>query len=424
MQTLPHPPLTQMKLVYSATSPVSGATAINRKTFDEVMIATYAPSAMIPVRGLGLDVWDQQGKRYLDFTSGIGVTGLGHGHPEVAAALTAQAGLLWHTGNGYTTEPALQLARSIVSTTFADRVFFCNSGAEANEAAFKLARRHALLTHGAGKSRIVSCVNSFHGRTLFAVSVGGQRQYRSGFGPLPQKIDHIPFNDCEAALNAISGDVCAVVVETIQGESGVLPASAEFLRTLRTCCNQHQALLIFDEVQTGMGRTGTLFSYTDTGITPDILTAAKALGNGFPIAAMITSNKVAQAFQPGSHGSTYGGNPLGAAVAQSVLDIIKHADFLKRVKEAGIKLHTALQAIVSDYPHIFSKVRGKGLMLGMVLSNAYAGRSQEVVRSAEKSGLMLLIAGPNVVRFLPALTVSDAQIEEASVLLRQALNTL
>lgn len=400
------------------------AKSVNRKTFDEVIIPTYAPSQMVPVRGLGLEVWDQDGKRYLDFTSGIGVTALGHGHPEVVAALNIQAMRLWHIGNGYTNEPTLRLASAIVNATFADRVFFCNSGAEANEAAFKLARRHALIKHGVEKSRIISCVKSFHGRTLFAVSVGGQRQYRVGFGPLPKKIEHIPFNNSEAARNAIKADVCAVVVETIQGESGVLPATEDFLRTLRASCDQHNALLVFDEVQTGMGRVGKLFSYMNHGITPDILTMAKALGNGFPIAAMITNEVVAQAFQPGTHGSTYGGNPLATAVAQTVFDTINQPKFLERVKIAASSLHHTLQKIVDDYPHIFSEFRGQGLMIGMVLSAKYAGRSQEVIRCAEQQGLMLLIAGPDVIRLLPALVVTDEQIAEADLLLRKALDTL
>ncbi|MDO9422465.1 MAG: acetylornithine/succinyldiaminopimelate transaminase [Herminiimonas sp.] len=398
--------------------------SVNRKTFDEVIIPTYAPSQMVPVRGLGLEVWDQNGKRYLDFTSGIGVTALGHGHPEVISALNKQANRLWHIGNGYTNEPTLRLASSIVNATFADRVFFCNSGAEANEAAFKLARRHALLTRGAEKSRIISCVKSFHGRTLFAVSVGGQRQYRIGFGPLPKNIEHIPFNDIEAAYNAIKGDVCAVVVETIQGESGVLPATKDFLRALRTCCDRHNALLIFDEVQTGMGRVGSLFSYMGLGVTPDILTMAKALGNGFPIAAMITNDAIAKAFQPGTHGSTFGGNPLATAVAQSVFDTINRTEFLERVKISASLLHQTLHIIVNDYPHIFSEFRGQGLMIGMVLSADYVGRAQEIVRCAEKHGLMLLIAGPDVIRFLPALVVTEEQITEAGSLLRKALDTL
>ncbi len=396
---------------------------INRKTFDEVMISTYAPSPMIPRKALGLDVWDRTGRRYLDLTSGIGVTSLGHGHPAVVAALNAQAADLWHIGNGYTSEQALALARTIVDSTFADRVFFCNSGAEANEAAFKLARKHAFLKFGAGKSRIISCINSFHGRTLFSVSVGGQRQYRTGFGPFPKMIDHVPFNDCNAVRDAMTDDVCAIVVETIQGESGVLPATVEFLQTLRACCNRYNALLIFDEVQTGIGRTGSLFSYMKLGVTPDILTMAKALGNGFPVAAMITTNHVATAFQPGSHGCTFGGNPLATAVASAVLNVVNSAEFLARIDVASSMLRRTLQKITGDYPHIFSEVRGSGLMLGMVLTDAYHGCAQELVRCAETHGLLLLVAGKNVIRILPALIVSNAQIEEADLLLRKTLNT-
>ncbi|WP_051566862.1 acetylornithine/succinyldiaminopimelate transaminase [Herminiimonas sp. CN] len=395
--------------------------AVNRQTFDAVMVPTYAPSTMVPVRASGLEVWDQQDKRYLDFTAGIAVTSLGHAHPAVVEALCAQAHTLWHVGNSYTNEPVLRLATALTQATFAERAFFCNSGAEANEAAFKLARKFAGNQFGPHKSRIISCTNSFHGRTLFTVSVGGQPKYTEGFGPLPQHLTHIPFNDIAAARAAFGDDVCALVVEPVQGEGGVLPANREYLEALRGLCDQHRALLIFDEVQCGMGRTGTLFAYMGYGVTPDILTSAKALGNGYPVGAMLTTDAIAAAFTVGTHGTTYGGNPLAASVALQVLQTINTPGFLARVGQAAQHLTAALQAIIADHPAVFAEVRGSGLMLGMALSEQYRGRAKEITRLAEEEGLMLLIAGPDVVRLLPALVVSDAQIAEGAGLLRRAL---
>jgi succinylornithine aminotransferase len=357
-------------------------------------------------------------------TGGIAVTALGHSHPAVMQALQEQAAQLWHVGNGYTNEPVLRLASAFIEATFAERAFFCNSGAEANEAALKLARKYAHNKFGAHKTRIVSCLNSFHGRTLFTVSVGGQAKYTEGFEPLPPDITHINYNDFEAAQAAIGDDVCAVVVEPVQGEGGIVPAAPGYLQKLRELCDARGAVLIFDEVQCGMGRTGELFAYMGYGVTPDILTVAKALGNGYPVAAMLTTDKLASAFSVGSHGTTYGGNPLAAAVALTVLQTINTPAFLARVKQAGQRLQQTLQTIAGDYPQVFSSVRGSGLMLGMVLSDAYAGRAKEIAKAAEANGLMVMIAGPDVVRFLPALVISDAQIGEADALLRRALDAL
>jgi acetylornithine/N-succinyldiaminopimelate aminotransferase len=400
---------------------------VTRQTFDEVLVQTYAPSAMVPVRALGMDLWDQDGKRYLDFTAGIAVTALGHSHPAVMEALITQANTLWHCSNIYTNESVLKLGRALTEATFADRAFFCNSGAEANEAAFKLARRYGsdkLSAAGKPKTRIVSCIDSFHGRTLFTVTVGGQPKYTEGFAPLPQAIDHIRFNDIEAARAAITDDVCAVVVEPVQGEGGVTPARREYLQVLRELCDATGALLVFDEVQCGMGRTGKLFAYMGYGVTPDILTSAKALGNGYPIGAMITTNKVAAAFTPGSHGTTYGGNPLACAVALRVLETINEPAFLERVTQAGNKLVGELRAIVADFPQVFAEVRGSGLMLGLQMAPGFLGRSKDLSKCCEKNGLMMLIAGMDVLRFLPALVVSDAQIDECIVLLRRSIADL
>jgi acetylornithine/N-succinyldiaminopimelate aminotransferase len=397
---------------------------VTRQTFDEVIVPTYAPANMIPVRASGLDLWDQNGKHYLDFTSGIAVASLGHCNPVVVEALTRQANTLWHLGNGYTNEPVLRLALALTEATFADRAFFCNSGAEANEAALKLARKVAHAKFGDKKPRIVSCLNSFHGRTLFTVSVGGQSKYTEGFEPLPPSIDHIPYNDIEAAKAAIGDDVCAVIVEPVQGEGGVMPGNPEYLKTLRELCDKHNAVLIFDEVQCGMGRTGSLFAYQGYGVTPDVLTSAKALGNGYPIGAMLTTDELAKHLAVGTHGTTYGGNPLAATVALTVLETINQPAFLARVKEASEKLIGKLEGLVRDFPQVFSAVRGAGLLLGLVVAEPFKGRSKDIQRAAEAQGLMILIAGTDVVRLAPALVVSDEQIDEADRIIRLAVAEL
>jgi len=397
------------------------ALPVNRQTFDEVLVPTYAPAAMVPVRASGLDLWDQEGKHYLDFTSGIAVTALGHANPQVNEALTRQLGTLWHVGNGYTNEPVLRLASALTAATFAERAFFCNSGAEANEAALKLARKYAHSKFGAHKSRIVSCLSSFHGRTLFTVSVGGQPKYTEGFEPLPQDLSHIPYNDIEAARAAITDDVCAVIVEPIQGEGGVIPGNPDYLKALREFCDNTGALLVFDEVQSGMGRTGTLFAYEQMGVQPDVLTSAKALGNGYPIGAMLTTTEIAQYLAVGTHGTTYGGNPLASSVGLKVLELINQPAFLGRVKEASAKVFANLRQLAADYPQVFGQPRGMGLLIGLPMAEGFKGCSKDYTKLCEKLGLMLLIAGPDVVRLAPALVVSDEQIVEADRLMRAAV---
>ena len=397
---------------------------VTRQTFDDVLVPTYAPAAMVPVRASGLDLWDQSGKHYLDFTSGIAVSSLGHCNPKLVSALTEQLNKVWHLGNGYTNEPVLRLALALTEATFAERAFFCNSGAEANEGALKLARKYAHEKFGPHKSRIVSCLSSFHGRTLFTVSVGGQPKYTEGFEPLPPSIDHIRYNDIESARAAITDDVAAVIVEPIQGEGGVIPGDTAYLKALRELCDQTGALLVFDEVQSGVGRTGSLFAYMQHGVTPDILTTAKALGNGYPIGAMLTTHEIAKHFGVGSHGTTYGGNPLAATVALNVIETINQPEFLARVKEASAKIFANLDKLVADYPAVFGKPRGAGLLIGLPLADAYKGRAKDFTKAAEALGLMLLIAGTDVIRMAPALIVSDEQIAEADRLLRQAVEQI
>ena len=385
--------------------------SITRENFDEWMMPVYAPAAFIPVRGEGSRLWDQQGKEYIDFAGGIAVNALGHAHPALRQALNDQAAKFWHTGNGFTNEPALRLAKKLVDSTFAERVFFCNSGAEANEAAFKLARRVAHDRFGPEKYEIIAALNSFHGRTLFTVNVGGQSKYSDGFGPKITGITHVPFNDLDALKAAISDKTCAVVLEPVQGEGGVLPAEQAYLQGARDLCNQHNALLVFDEVQTGMGRTGELFAYMHYGVTPDILTSAKSLGGGFPIAAMLTTESLAKHLVVGTHGTTYGGNPLACAVGNAVIDVINTPEVLDGVKARHDQFKTRLEAIGQQYG-LFTQVRGLGLLLGCVLSDAWKGKAKDIFNAAEKEGLMILQAGPDVVRFAPSLVVDEADIKD------------
>ncbi|MBU6489635.1 MAG: aspartate aminotransferase family protein [Burkholderiales bacterium] len=394
--------------------------AVNRQTFDEVMVPVFSPASFVPARGKGSRVWDTQGRDYIDFTGGIAVTGLGHAHPELVRVLREQGETLWHVSNAYTNEPVLRLAKRLESLTFAERAFFANSGAEANEAALKLARRVAIERHGPEKIEIVSFKQSFHGRTLFTVSVGGQPKYAEGFGPVPAGIVHLPYNDIEAARAAIGAKTCAVIVEPIQGEGGVIPADPAFLRALREACNAHGALLIFDEVQTGVGRTGFFYAYMDTGVTPDILTSAKALGNGFPIGAMLTTNAIAQHFKVGVHGTTYGGNPLGAAVADKVVELVSDPALLEGVKRRGASITAKLDELNRRF-NLFKEVRGKGLLIGAELTAAYEGRAKDFVNAAAGQGVMLLIAGPNVLRFAPSLVIEEAELNEGFARLEKAI---
>jgi succinylornithine aminotransferase len=394
--------------------------AVTRATFDQVMVPTFNPAAFIPVRGSGSRVWDQEGREYVDLAGGIAVNSLGHCHPELVAALTEQAHKVWHVSNVFTNEPVLRLASLLTSLTFAERAFFCNSGAEANEAALKLARRVAVDRHGADKPRIISCSNSFHGRTLFTVTAGGQPKYSEGFGPRPAGICHIPYNDTAALEQAMGDDVCAVLIEPVQGEGGVIPADPAFVARARELCDRHEALLVFDEVQTGVGRTGSLYAYMDYGIEPDILTSAKSLGGGVPIAAMLTRADIAAHFTPGTHGTTFGGNPLACAVALRVVEIVSRPEVLAGVATRHERLKAGLLALNAQHD-AFETVRGKGLLLGAVLKGKYLGAAREVLQAAEREGLMILQAGPDVLRFAPSLVIDEQDIDEGLARLDRAL---
>ncbi|MDI9222179.1 aspartate aminotransferase family protein [Pantoea sp. EA-12] len=394
--------------------------AVTRETFDNVILPVYAPAQFVPVKGKGSRVWDQQGKEYIDFSGGIAVTALGHCHPALVETLKSQGETLWHTSNVFTNEPALRLASKLIAATFADRVFFGNSGAEANEAAFKLARYYACKKHSPFKSKIIAFHNAFHGRTLFTVTVGGQPKYSDGFGPKPADIVHVPFNDLDAVKAVIDDHTCAIVVEPIQGEGGVVAATAEFMQGLRALCDEHKALLVLDEVQSGMGRSGKLFAYEHYGIKPDIITSAKALGGGFPVSAMLTTNEIASVMAPGVHGTTYGGNPLACAIAETALDIINTPEVLNGVEARREQFVEGLQAINSQF-ELFSEIRGKGLLIGAALKPQYASKARDILNASAAEGLMVLTAGTDVIRFVPSLVIEPTDIAEGMARFAKAI---
>ncbi|HET7261160.1 MAG TPA: acetylornithine/succinyldiaminopimelate transaminase [Casimicrobiaceae bacterium] len=409
-----------------AVAPAPGAATlpVTRAMFDELMVPCFAPAEFIPVRGEGSRIWDQQGRMYIDFASGVAVSSLGHCHPAMIRAIEDQARTLWHVSNWFTNEPALRLARRLTDATFAERVFFCNSGAEANEAALKLARRYAHDRSGPQRARIVSTLNAFHGRTLFTVTAGGQAKYASGFGPSPEGITHLRYNDIEALeaeFAAHGPEICAVILEPMQGEGGMTPGTPAYLQAARRLCTAHGALLILDEIQSGMGRTGALYSYMQKGIVPDILTSAKGLGGGFPIGAMLTTAEIASAFSVGVHGTTYGGNPLACAVAGAVFDVINTTEVLDGVRARHALFMEGLRAINARRP-VFADLRGEGVWLGCELAEPWHGRAPAVMKAAGESGLLVLVAGADVLRIAPSLIISLDEILEGLSRLETALS--
>jgi acetylornithine/N-succinyldiaminopimelate aminotransferase len=387
-------------------------------------LPVYRPRELVLERGQGARVWDSDGRQYIDLSAGIAVCGLGHNDPDLVAALVEQAGKLWHTSNVFYSEPPLRLAEELVAASrFAQRVFLCNSGAEANEAAIKLVRKWAASQGRAPDRRvIVTFRGSFHGRTLAAVTATAQPKYQEGYEPLPAGFRHVDFNDATALEVAMAaGDVAAVMLEPVQGEGGVMPAAPGFLRRVRELCDHHGALLVLDEIQSGMGRTGTLFAHWQDDVRPDIVTLAKALGGGFPIGAMLVGGQAAEAMQFGAHGTTFGGNPLAAAVARVALRKLASPAIVHNVARQSAALRAALATIQQQFD-LFDEVRGRGLMLGAVLKKAYAGGAGEILDLAAAQGLLLLQAGPDVLRFVPALNITDEELAEGIDRLRAALS--
>ncbi len=384
---------------------------------EAVFIGTYSRYPAVMVKGAGCHLFDADGNKYLDFLAGIAVCGLGHCHPAVTAAITHQASQLVHVSNLYYTQPQTELAEMLTANCFAERVFLANSGAEANEAAIKLAR----IRGGEGRYEIITLAGSFHGRTLATVAATGQAKFQQGFEPMPAGFCHAPFGDLAALEALITAQTCAILCEPLQGEGGVRPLDYDYLQGLRALCDQHDLLLIFDEIQTGMGRTGTLFAYEQLGVVPDIMTLAKALGNGLPIGAMVTTKEIAAAFTPGSHGSTFGGNPLASAAAVATMQIMLADGFLAAVQDKGQYLHDQLQGLVTRFPALATEARGLGLIQGLVLSDRAVAQGGAMVAAMFDKGCLINFAGNVALRFLPPLIVSRQEIDRMIQLLAEVL---
>ncbi len=375
---------------------------------EKVFMGTYAryPAAMI--KGEGCRLVDADGGEYLDFLSGIAVCSLGHCHPAVTEAAQQQIEKLVHVSNLYYSVPQTRLAEMLVDNSFADKVFMANSGAEANEAAIKLARIYS----SPDKYEILSLSGSFHGRTLATVAATGQPKLHQGFEPMPEGFAHAPFGDLQSLENMISQKTCAILCEPLQGEGGVRPLGREYLKGIRDLCDQHGLLLILDEIQTGIGRTGTLFAYEQLGVVPDIMTIAKALGNGFPIGATLTTASIGESFVPGTHGSTFGGNPVAAAAAVAVMEIMVGEYFLPSVRQKSEYFHTQLQDIADSFPHLIAGVRGLGFICGLELTDTAVGFGTEIVKKMFDRGFLINFAGNIALRFLPPLIVTEKDIDQ------------
>lgn len=373
------------------------------------LLQNYARADIAFERGDGAWLTATNGDRYLDFGSGIAVSSAGHSHPHVVKALVDQGQKLWHTSNLYQIPDGERLAQRLTEATFADVAFFCNSGAEANEAAIKMARKFHAVNGAPERFRIITFEGAFHGRTLATIAAGGQKKYLEGFGPKVEGFDQVAFGDLDALEAAITPETAALLIEPIQGEGGVRPAPPQLLRDLRAICDRHALLLIFDEVQTGVGRTGHLFAYQQSGVTPDIMTVAKGIGGGFPLGACLATREAAKGLTAGTHGTTYGGNPLAMAIGNAVLDVVLAPGFLDNVKRTALNLKQRLAALKDRHPDIIEEIRGEGLLIGVktrVLNTDFSAAAR-----AEK--LLTVPAGDNVVRLLPPLVIGDAEVNEA-----------
>lgn len=384
---------------------------------QSALFPTYPRYPLTIVKGEGSRVWDDSGKEYLDFMSGIAVTNVGHVHPAVKKKVEAQLSQLWHISNLFHIPQQEQLAQRLVELSCADAAFFCNSGAEANEAAIKLARKYQQTVRGTNRYEVITFQQSFHGRTLATLTATGQDKVKKGFQPLPDGFVHVPYNDIEALNQAISDKTGAIMLEFVQGEGGVRPADPAFVEQIVRLCQEHELLLIADEVQTGMGRTGRLFAYEHYGVEPDIITLAKGLGSGFPIGAMLGKRKLVEAFGPGSHGTTFGGNPLACTAALATVETIIEENLHERAAVLGEKLTGMLREWLGQHS-LVQEIRGKGLIIGIVCTEP----SARVIERAREEGLLVIPAGPQVVRLLPPLTISEAELERGVDLLCAAFD--
>jgi predicted acetylornithine/succinylornithine family transaminase len=390
---------------------------------NKYVMNTYGRLPLTPVRGEGVRLWDAEGREYLDFLAGLAVCSLGHCHPAVVEAIATQARTLMHISNLYYIEPQARLAQLLVEHSCGDRVFFCNSGAEANEAAIKLARKNAKLNYGPEKYEIITALKSFHGRTLATLSATGQDKYQQGFEPLPGGFKHVPFNDLESLEAAIGPHTCAIMLEPVQGEGGIHMARKDYLAGVRELCNRHGLLLIFDEVQCGLGRTGVLLAHHHYNVDPDLFTLAKALGGGFPIGAMAATGEVACAFGPGDHASTFGGNPLACAAALATLEFMLNNDIIGNAGRVGDYFKAHLQSLANRFSFI-REVRGLGLMLGVELSNEGPVEGKEVVSQCQNRGLLINCVDGHILRFLPPLTITTGDVDRAVGILAGVLSTI
>ncbi len=384
---------------------------------ENFVAPTYKRFPLALVRGEGVKVWDAEDNEYLDCLAGIAVCNLGHCHPRVSTAIAEQAAKLMHVSNLYHIVPQSRLAELLCEISFAEKVFFCNSGAEANEAAIKLARRYGHEVLGDGVMRIITMHHSFHGRTMATITATGQKKVQTGYQPLLDGFDYVPFNDINAVATAITKKTCAVLVEPIQGEGGVILPAPDYLSDLRTLCDERGVLLILDEVQTGIGRTGAFFAHQHSAMTPDIMTAAKALGNGFPIGAMLATDRVMRYFGPGSHASTFGGNPLAAAAALATLETLRDEEIVDKVVKTGAFLLKELKRLKQNFPEIIGEIRGLGLMVGVDLQVPVA----QVVSACLKRRLLVGSAGDNTLRITPPLIIEEAEIKTLLRILTEVL---
>lgn len=381
------------------------------------MFPNYGRWPISIVKGEGNYLWDDQGKRYLDMVSGIAVTSLGNVPPKVKQKLQEQLDTLWHCSNLFNIPVQEALADKLVSLTCGDRAFFCNSGAEANEAAIKLARRYAQRILNEDRYEVITFTQSFHGRTLATLTATGQDKVKDGFAPLPEGFKTVPYNDAKALREAITDKTIAIMLEMVQGEGGVNPADPAFVEEIKALCAEHNLLIITDEVQTGIGRTGKWFAYQHYDVEPDIITMAKGLGSGFPIGAIVGKEKLADAFSPGTHGTTFGGNPLAATAGLATLETIEEDGYIEKVNEMGDYLRAQLEGLKASHPNIID-VRGKGLLVGLEMD----GPVGDIVAALREEGILLLMAGPNVIRILPPFTITTEEIDEAVQALARVLD--
>ncbi|MGO9136811.1 MAG: acetylornithine transaminase [Syntrophales bacterium] len=384
---------------------------------DKYIMSTYKRFPIVLVRGSGAKVWDSNGKEYLDFVAGIAVCSLGHSHPKVVEAIRKQVEILTHVSNLYHIEPQILYAQKLMENSFADKAFFCNSGAEANEAAIKLARKYAHENMGAGKYELITMKDSFHGRTMATVTATGQTKFQVGFAPLLEGFKHVPFDDISALSDAITDKTCGVMLEPIQGEGGVKIPDDKYLSELRKICDEKGILMILDEIQVGMARTGTLFAYEHYNVEPDIVTLAKAVGNGFPIGVMMATNRVASAFQPGSHASTFGGNPLAMAAALATLETIMKDGILENVRKVGAYFIKRLHELKKK-SSIIKEIRGRGLIIGIEISID----GSQIVNACMGRGLLINCTGGSVLRFVPPLTITEKDVDAAVAILGEVIS--